>query len=388
MNTILTMHLIYRRILTLRTVNKQYLHSSVNVMSAKDSSSDSSSSDSDSDDDKSKKEIKKQPENIPSKTNKESIDSLNNLLTKMITETSASRTFRSAPKRIKEPKPLEKPTLEQSIITAAKETADYLGGDTEKTRQELVDKVFSTRIPPQAPGTEDTKKKIPKESKDTKAGSEISLSELLSGMKIERTQDKPLPQSKYSRSSKIEELSKRFQQHGSGMISLRVKEVSVNLFGGKRLGIFDEIQEDIIATQNQEIPIWRALEQKELKLLLEHPPENIFQEMIQWTETGLLWKFPINNEYGYEEEESVPFSEHVFMERHIEDWCPKVGPIRHFMELVCIGLSKNPYMKVQEKIDHLMWYKNFFGERQELLKEINVIKEDILPSKSSKQIEA
>lgn len=43
---------------------------------------------------------------------------------------------------------------------------------------------------------------------------------------------------------------------------------------------------------------WKSLEKKELKLMLVHPPENVFEEMIQWTEKGILWKFPINNEIG------------------------------------------------------------------------------------------
>lgn len=29
-----------------------------------------------------------------------------------------------------------------------------------------------------------------------------------------------------------------------------------------------------------------------------NPPENIFEEMIQWTDKGMLWQFPINNEFG------------------------------------------------------------------------------------------
>lgn len=87
-----------------------------------------------------------------------------------------------------------------------------------------------------------------------------------------------------------------------------------------------------------------------------------------------------------EEEESVHFSEHVFLERYLQGWCPKKGPIRHFMDLVCIGLSKNPYMTVQEKKNHIFWYKAYFGESQELLKELGAIDKEIIPDKT-KQIQ-
>lgn len=47
---------------------------------------------------------------------------------------------------------------------------------------------------------------------------------------------------------------------------------------------------------------------------------------------------------------------------------PSSGPIRHFMELVCTGLSKNPYMSVDKKVDMLNWYEQYFdAAKQERL---------------------
>lgn len=74
-----------------------------------------------------------------------------------------------------------------------------------------------------------------------------------------------------------------------------------------------------------------------------------------------------------EKETNVHFSEHVFLERHLTDWCPKSGPVRHFMELVCVGLSKNPYLTVDEKIGHITWYKEYFKGKKELLIELGAI---------------
>lgn len=74
-----------------------------------------------------------------------------------------------------------------------------------------------------------------------------------------------------------------------------------------------------------------------------------------------------------EDEYNVHFSKHVFLEHHLVPWCPSKGPIRHFMELVCVGLSKNPYMKIEEKYDHIMWYKNYFKDKQDLLQKLGII---------------
>lgn len=40
------------------------------------------------------------------------------------------------------------------------------------------------------------------------------------------------------------------------------------------------------------------------------------------------------------------------------------------MELVCVGLSKNPFYTVQEKKDHIMWYKEYFETKKDLLTEV------------------
>jgi hypothetical protein len=35
------------------------------------------------------------------------------------------------------------------------------------------------------------------------------------------------------------------------------------------------------------------------------------------------------------EESEVYFTENVLLGHHLEPWCPKEGPARHFMELAC-----------------------------------------------------
>lgn len=131
-------------------------------------------------------------------------------------------------------------------------------------------------------------------------------------------------------------------------------------------------------TENPDIPalkVWNMCEEKELKIMVKRHPRNAFQEMIDWTNEGKLWQFPINNEQGMKEEENVHFSKHVFLERQLSPWCPTKGPIRHFMELVCCGLSKNPYLTIQEKYDHIMWYKDYFKDKQDLLYKLGLVED-------------
>ena len=37
------------------------------------------------------------------------------------------------------------------------------------------------------------------------------------------------------------------------------------------------------------------------------------------------------------------------------------GPVRKFMQLVVTGLSKNPHYTVEEKQEHIKWYKDIFS---------------------------
>ena len=78
---------------------------------------------------------------------------------------------------------------------------------------------------------------------------------------------------------------------------------------------------------------------------------------------------------GLEEEAQIGFHEHVFLDRHLEPWCPKRGPVRHFMELVTVGLSKNPYLTVAKKKEHIFWFRDFFNAQRSVLIETGAIVE-------------
>ncbi|XP_040282016.1 28S ribosomal protein S31, mitochondrial [Bufo bufo] len=147
-----------------------------------------------------------------------------------------------------------------------------------------------------------------------------------------------------------------------------------SLHTGKRLKIFpvpsEAPSEEAVGT---EMPptLWDLELAKEIASVSEHPPRNGFEEMIQWTKEGKLWTFPIDNETGLDEEQKVEFHEHIFLEKYLEDF-PRHGPIRHFMELVICGLSKNPYLTVQQKKDHIDWFQDYFNKKEDLLRECDV----------------
>ncbi|NXI20943.1 RT31 protein, partial [Sterrhoptilus dennistouni] len=138
---------------------------------------------------------------------------------------------------------------------------------------------------------------------------------------------------------------------------------------GKRLNIFTKAStEPEHALKTVSSPtIWDLEFAKEVAAVTAQPPRNGFEEMIQWTKEGILWEFPIDNEVGMEDD--AEFHEHIFLDKHLEGF-PKEGPIRHFMELVICGLSKNPYLSVKQKVEHIEWFQNYFEEKKELLQEI------------------
>uniref|UniRef100_A0A8D0UAQ8 Small ribosomal subunit protein mS31 n=1 Tax=Sus scrofa TaxID=9823 RepID=A0A8D0UAQ8_PIG len=116
--------------------------------------------------------------------------------------------------------------------------------------------------------------------------------------------------------------------------------------------------------------LWDIEFAKQLAAVTERPFQNGFEEMIQWTKEGKLWEFPINNEAGFDDDGSE-FHEHIFLDKYLQDF-PKQGPIRHFMELVTCGLSKNPYLSVKQKVEHIEWFRNYFNEKRVILKESGI----------------
>uniref|UniRef100_A0A3B4U674 Small ribosomal subunit protein mS31 n=1 Tax=Seriola dumerili TaxID=41447 RepID=A0A3B4U674_SERDU len=141
-----------------------------------------------------------------------------------------------------------------------------------------------------------------------------------------------------------------------------------NLLRAKRLNIFSPTTD-----ADGRPTLWDMDFANQLSLLVNNMPRNALEEMIQWTKEGKMWQYPINNEAGLEvEESSVPFHEHIFLEKHLNEGFPSQGPVRHFMELVVGGLSRNPYLTVQQKREHISWFRDYFHQKEDVLKEADV----------------
>ncbi|XP_060805397.1 small ribosomal subunit protein mS31 [Amyelois transitella] len=324
-----------------------------------------------SDSDENISQINKKSQDVNKKKD-ENTEKIQELLKSMmaqpkISESEYREKFATAPdiprRRKQRPDEIEVKTekIEEDITKAASNVAQAIGGDVKQTEAELLSKVLG---------------KINQSS--------TTLSDLLIGMKVDRSKDGDdlRKDAKMDRGQQVKRLvSKTQEELQRTRYSQRKKEplmraersskslpqaATVNIFGGEPLGIF-KANEGNLGTK---LDVWDGLKQRELTLATSQPPANYFQKMILWTEQGKVWKFPINNEQGLEEEQTIPFTEHIFLDSHLEGWCPKKGPIRHFMELVCVGLSKNPFYTVQEKKDHIMWYKEYFESKKDLLTEV------------------
>ncbi|XP_010182758.1 PREDICTED: 28S ribosomal protein S31, mitochondrial [Mesitornis unicolor] len=200
-----------------------------------------------------------------------------------------------------------------------------------------------------------------------KKGGTINIRNVISEMAVKKQSSAPRGVRISSRISLgLDEDGQRFEPE---RLSPRSLDSRRSLKVGKRLNIFTKAStetENALKTVSSPT-IWDLEFAKEVAAITAQPPRNGFEEMIQWTKEGILWEFPIDNEAGMEDD--AEFHEHIFLEKHLEVF-PKQGPIRHFMELVICGLSKNPYLSVKQKIEHIEWFHRYFEEKKELLQEI------------------
>ncbi|XP_033090241.1 28S ribosomal protein S31, mitochondrial isoform X3 [Trachypithecus francoisi] len=252
-----------------------------------------------------------------------------------------------APKKRTEP-------LSPELVAAASAVADSLPFDKQTTKSELLRQL--QRHEEESRAQRDAER--PK----------ISFSNIVSDMKVARpstarVRSRPEHQiqfdegyDNYPDQQKTSDLTKRLRK---------------NIFSGKRLNIFDMTAVTKEAPETDASPsLWDVEFAKQLATVNEQPLQNGFEELIQWTKEGKLWEYPINNEAGFDDDGSE-FHEHIFLEKHLESF-PKQGPIRHFMELVTCGLSKNPYLSVKQKVEHIEWFRNYFNEKKDILKESNI----------------
>ncbi|KAL8172975.1 UNVERIFIED_CONTAM: hypothetical protein K2H54_036059 [Gekko kuhli] len=267
---------------------------------------------------------------------------------------STSSMFQKAAENKAKSKPLS-----PELVAAASAVASSLPLDKKRTVSELL--------------------QVLKKQKDItearKSGKAPDISNIVTNMRVRKS---PPTREAFRASNQIQ-----FDEDGRGYMIDRDASRGLTgmkrrgLFSGKGLGIFPvppaapEGALEAVTKPN----LWDVELANEIAAVGQRPPRNAFEEMIAWTKEGKLWEFPINNEAGFEED--AEFYEHLFLEKHLADF-PKEGPVRHFMELVTCGLSKNPYMSVKEKVEYIDWFRSYFKEKEELLKEIEANEKEVL----------
>ena len=80
--------------------------------------------------------------------------------------------------------------------------------------------------------------------------------------------------------------------------------VPIDLFNSQPpLGIFSKaIAENYKPSAHIELKTWNKCKNRELKILSTPAPRNFLEEMAVKTDEGIMWKFPINNEQGIEDD--------------------------------------------------------------------------------------
>nr|XP_048312274.1 28S ribosomal protein S31, mitochondrial isoform X1 [Myodes glareolus] len=242
--------------------------------------------------------------------------------------------------------------LSPELVAAASAVAESLPFDKQTTKSDLLKQLQQHEEESRAQKARETHK--------------ISFRHIISDMKIARSSSTRVSTKPQHQIQFDEEMDDSLDQ--AKLTDFKKRK---GLFKGKRLSIFDVKAFADEAPEAAAPPsLWEIEFAKQLATVSEQPLGNGFEEMIQWTKEGKLWEFPINNEAGFDDDGSE-FHEHIFLDKYLEGF-PKQGPIRNFMELVTNGLSKNPYLSVKQKVEHIEWFKNYFNEKRDILKENNI----------------
>lgn len=197
--------------------------------------------------------------------------------------------------------------LDENLLSATKAVARSLDVEDEKKIElELLKRLLS-----QSDDAADAKTQ------------EKSISDIIHGMKIEKQEETAAE----SRAQQVKHHLARTSMSKGKFLQRRDRSEDVelqasqgvDLFGGTHLKIFDEN----LKVCESDLTTWNKVKNNELRRIVTHPPSNIWEQMILWTDQDKLWKFPINNEQGMNEEFGTYFTDHIFLEKHLEPWCPK-----------------------------------------------------------------
>ncbi|CAF0818353.1 unnamed protein product [Brachionus calyciflorus] len=146
-----------------------------------------------------------------------------------------------------------------------------------------------------------------------------------------------------------------------------------NLNSGKGLDLFKELG-NLSIDKTKESPIWSMHYDEELKQAQEIPPMNESSDEDTDEEPDSDNGNKENVEHNVtasridESDADVPFHEHIFLDHHLEEF-PQIEPIQLFMTLALNGLSQNGHLTLNEKKEIINWYKSYFDEKLDIIKE-------------------
>ncbi|XP_053187635.1 28S ribosomal protein S31, mitochondrial [Scomber japonicus] len=278
-------------------------------------------------------------------------------------------------KQTYESTPKPKPAAMESTISMFQKATEEASSQSESLDPELVAaaSAAASTLPNRSQAESELLMQLRQHESVTvaqKKGDMNNLGDIIADMKVGRSPNKhkawPAHQIRFDEDG-------RGYTHDRGISELEGVRRRRNLFSGKRLNIFSPpTDEEGVDSAVARPTLWDIDFAHQLSQAPNHKPRNVLEEMIQWTKEGKVWHYPIDNEAGLEEEASVPFHEHIFLDKHLEEGFPRQGPVRHFMELVVAGLSRNPYVTVQQKKEHISWFRDYFHQKQNVLKEADV----------------
>ena len=139
----------------------------------------------------------------------------------------------------------------------------------------------------------------------------------------------------------------------------RKKMTRSSLKIGPRFHMFDGVKEKWSNEQDKEnLSLFQEMDEQNVRELgMASTVQSGFHDLVD--NVHRQWSFPIDNEICKTDEDDVGFDEHVFLEHLLHDF-PKAGNIQQFMELVVTGLQQNPHLSVQDKREHIEWFKEYF----------------------------
>ena len=94
-------------------------------------------------------------------------------------------------------------------------------------------------------------------------------------------------------------------RYDSSEMGTAVYDKSKGIFGGNALGIFPTTDQDPDTGDSETVRLetWMKCEERYLRLLSTPTPRNYLEEMVDMTEKGVMWQFPIDNEQGIDQDE-------------------------------------------------------------------------------------